>query len=208
MVPLAQFEAVWSRCALLRGIHAYLENNVTAALQPDELLRAEWVSRVSAMDLYVHELVAQSMIAIFEGTRPPTPAFLRFQISTDAMLRIRAAASPTEASLAFDLDVRDQLSRDTFQAPDDIADGIRLISTIELWNEIALALGANPATKSTVAKSLKRKHSLIIRRRNIIAHEGDLKQSPLREPWPIAAADLIDVSDHIEQIVRTIDTIV
>jgi hypothetical protein len=208
MRPLVQFETVWSRCALLAGIHAYLEKNVTGVLQPDELLRAEWMSRVSAMDLYIHELVAQSMLAIFEGRRPSTPAYDRFQISASTMQRIRAATTLPEASAAFDLHVRDQLNRVTYQAADDIADGIRLISTIELWNEIALVLGATPATKSDFAKDLKRKHSLIVRRRNIIVHEGDLKQTPIREPWPITIADLRDISNHIEQIVRTIDNLV
>lgn len=208
MTPLAQFEAAWSRCALLAGIHRYLDRNVTGVMQPDELLRAEWVFRVAAMDLYVHELVAGFMVAIFEGRRPSTPAYMRFQISGDTMQRIRTASSPAEASSAFDLYVREQLSRITYQAADDIADGIRLISTIELWNEVAVALGATPATKAAFARDLKRKHSLIVLRRNIIAHEADLRRTPTREPWPISSADLTVVSAHIDQVVRTIDNLV
>ncbi len=57
----------------------YLEKNTSGVLQPDELLRAEWVARLSALDLYVHELVAQQMLEIFQGRRHVTPAFLRFQ---------------------------------------------------------------------------------------------------------------------------------
>jgi hypothetical protein len=185
-----------------------MERTLSSVLQPDELLRAEWVSRVSALDLYIHELIAQSMLAIFEGRRPVTPAYRRFQISTEAMDRIRAAVTRTEASAAFDLYVRGQLGRLTYQAPDDISDGIRLCSTIELWNEIAVALGATPSTKTDAAQSHKRQLSLIVRRRNQIAHEGDLQQLPPREPWPIAKADLTVVSGHIEQIVRAIDTLV
>lgn len=207
MNPLAQFEAVWDRCAVLAGIQEYLRRNVTVALQPDELLRAEWVSRVSAMDLYVHELVAQSMLAIFEGRRPQTPAYMQFKISAETMQRIRASGNPSEASAAFDLYAREHLSR-IYQDPEDIAEGIRIISTIELWNEVALAFGATPSQKINVAKDLKRKQSLIVRRRNSIAHEGDLKRTPIREPWPISPADLADVSTHIEQIVRTIDRLV
>ena len=208
MIPIAQFEAVWSRCALLRGLHDYMQRSVSSVLQPDELLRAEWVSRVSALDLYVHELIAQSMVAIFEARRPVTPAYLRFQISNEAMDRVRTAVSPTEATAAFDLYVRSQLGRLTFQAPDDISDGIRFCSTIELWNEMALSLGATPSTKNDAAKNLKRQLSLIVRRRNIIAHEGDLQQSPLRDPWPINQSDLTVVSEHIERVVRAIDRVV
>jgi hypothetical protein len=207
-MPIAHFEAVWSRCALLSGLHDYMQRSVSSVLQPDELLRAEWVSRVSALDLYVHELIAQSMVAIFEGRRAVTPAYLRFQISNEAMDRIRTAVTHTEATAAFDLYVRSQLSRLTFQAPDDISDGIRLCSTIELWKEIAVSLGATPSTKNDAAKDLKLQLSLIVRRRNIIAHEGDLQQSPLRDPWPINQTDLAVVSGHIERVVRAIDRVV
>ena len=177
-------------------------------MQPDELLRAEWVARISALDLYIHERVAQEMLAIFEGRRPATPAYLRFQVSTETLNRIRAATTDSEASAAFDLHVRTYLSRITYQAPDDIAEGIRLCSEIELWNEVALKLGATQATKTDEAKNLKKQLSLIVRRRNIIAHEGDLQQSPFREPWPISRADLAFVGDQIERLVRAIDAVV
>lgn len=177
-------------------------------MQPDELLRAEWVARVSALDRYTHELVAQAMLAIFEGRRPPSPAYLKFQVSTETLNRIRAAVTTSEASAAFDLHVRTYLSRITYQAPDDIADGVRLCSEIELWNEVALKLGATQATKGDEAKSLKKQLSLVVRRRNIIAHEGDLQQSPLREPWPISRADLAFVEEQIERLVRAIDAVV
>jgi hypothetical protein len=177
-------------------------------MQPDELLRAEWVARVSALDLYIHELVAQAMLAIFEGRRLPSPAYLKFQVSTETLNRIRSASTPSDASAAFDLYVRGHLSLITYQAPEDIADGVRLCSPIELWNEVAIRLGATPSTKIEKGKVLKRELSLVIRRRNAIAHEGDLQQSPLREPWPISRADLAFVADHIERLVKAIDTVV
>lgn len=208
MTPIAHFEAVWSRCAELSTLHAYLANNVSGALSPDELLRAEWVARLSALDLYVHELVTQRMFDIFEGRRPPSVAYLRFQISNETLDRIRAASSLSDAGAAFDLEIRNQFSRMTFQEPEKIADAVRLCSTIELWNAVALKLGATPATQATKAQSLKKDLSLIVRRRNRIAHEGDLQPSPLREPWPITKADLSFVADQIEQLVKAIDDLV
>lgn len=199
---------VWNRCAQLSALHAYIERNVSSIMQPDELLRAEWVARVAALDLYVHELVAQSMLAIFEGYRATSPAYLRFQVSAETLSRIRAATTPSDASAAFDLYTRTCLSKLTYQAPDDIADGVRLCSTVELWNEVALKLGATPATKVDTAKALKTQLSLVVRRRNIIAHEGDLRQSPPREPWPISRTDLAFVADQIERLVRAIDAVV
>jgi hypothetical protein len=192
----------------LSALHAYLEQNVAAILQPDELLRAEWVSRVSALDLYVHELVAQRMVSIFEGRLPATDAFQRFQVSAETLNRIRSAQSAVDAAAAFDLHVRQALGRITYQFPDPIAEGVRLCSPVELWNAIALHTGATEATKSTTAKSLKTDLSLIAGRRNRIAHEGDLGPTQPREPLPITRADLVAVRDRIDQIVRAIDAVV
>lgn len=208
MTPIAHFDAVWVRCAHLSAIHAYLSNNVAGAVRPEEILRAEWVARVGALDLYIHELVAQSMSAIFEGGRAPTPAFLRFQLSTETTTRIRSATSPAEASAAFDLEVRDKLRFQTFQDPDKIAEGVRLFSEVELWNEIATALGADAASRNDEAKALKKQLSLIVRRRNQIAHEGDLQPSQLREPWPINGSDMAFVTEFLDKLVHAIDTVV
>lgn len=207
MEPIAHFEAVWKRCDQLSALFAYLSKNVTGVLQPEELLRAEWVARVSSLDLYVHELVAQEMVAIFRGVRPVSSGYSRFQISNETLNRIRAASTPSDASAAFDLEVRDRLSYLTFQDPDKIADGIRLFSNIELWNEVALKLGATQATKGVHAKRLKTELSLVVQRRNKIAHEGDLQPSLPREPWPINQSDLALVVKLIERIVKSIDTI-
>ncbi len=207
MTPIASFEAVWNRCAHLSAMHAYLAANVTPALRPDEVLRAEWAARVSALDLYIHELVAQRMLEIFEKARPACPGFLKFKISTETMQRIGAAATPSDAASAFDLEVRDQLSHRTFQDPDDIADGVRCCSAVELWNEVAIHGGASQQTKVRVAKSLKRDLSVIVKRRHQIVHEGDLQPTSPRVPWPISQGDLTRVSEVIERTVRAIDAV-
>jgi hypothetical protein len=203
--PLAHFDLVWNRCAELSIIQSYIANNVTGILSADELLRAEWATRISALDLYVHELVAQEMLATFEGRRPASEAYQRFRISNETLDRIRVAATASDASSAFDLEVRTQLSILTFQDPEKIADAVRLISDIELWNEIALALGATQATKTTEAKALKKDLSLMVQRRNKIVHEGDLQPLPPRVPWPISQSDVGAVKSHVETIVLAIE---
>jgi hypothetical protein len=208
MTPKAYFDEVWERCELFAALHAYLTSHVTAALQPDELLRAEWASRVSALDLYIHELVAQNMLRIFDGHRSACPGFAKLQVSSDALMRIQAAASPAHRSTAFDLEVRTQLSRRTFQYPDDIAEAVRLISPCKLWNEVALKLGATTATLTVPTESLKKRLSLIVDRRNKIVHEGDLQPTVPRTPWPISKADVSDVAKFINEIVSAIDSIV
>lgn len=208
MTPIALFETVWGRCAQLSILYAYLASNVSSVLDPTELLRAEWVARVSALDLYIHELVAQHMLAIFEGRRRPSPAFLKFQVSNETLDRIRSATSLSDGSAAFDLDIRDQLSYQTFQDPEKIAEGVRLCSTVELWNEVAMKLGSTEATKAAQAKKLRTDLSLVVRRRHKIAHEGDLQPSSPRQPWPVTQADLVLVRELVERVVNAIDLVV
>lgn len=209
MTPLNHFEAVWERCAHLSAMQAYLAANSVGALKPDELLRAEWVARVSALDLYVHELVAQRMLAVFEGSLPKTPAYITFMLPSETVDRIRHSATPSEASAAFDLEIRRQLGFLSYQYPDKIADGIRMCSSAELWNDIALHQGASQQNKTAQAKQIKRQLTTIVDRRNKIAHEGDLQPKALPiTPWPISQGDLYIVSSVIEKIVRSIDACV
>jgi hypothetical protein len=208
MTPISYFNDVWQRCEEIEAIHTYISGKLTAVLSKDELLRAEWMSRVSALDLYVHELVAQNMLKIFEGVRPHCPGFVRFNFSSETLIRIHNASTQADASAAFDLEIRNKLSRITYQFPDDIADGVRLFSDCELWNEVALKLGATPATKISNAKAIKKSLSLIIERRNKIAHEGDLQPTIPRTPWPISRDDVTYVSRLITDIVSAMDSIV
>lgn len=207
MTPIAHFEALWARCSLLSGLHAYLAANAAAVMHPEELLRAEWVARVAALDLYVHELVAQRILEIFEGTRAATPNYSAIRIANGTLDRIRSAATAGDASRAFDLEIRTQLSIVTYQDPERIADGIRLVSSVELWNAIALHLGATQASKAAAAKSLKTQLSLIVKRRNKIAHEGDLEPTAPRVPAAMLQADVVVVAQFIERVVRAIEAV-
>jgi hypothetical protein len=208
VTPRTYFDDVWQRCELFVALHGYVVAQATGALQPDELLRAEWAARVSALDLYVHELVTTHLVGIFTGARPPGPGFGRFQVSADALMRIESAPVPTGRVAAFELEVRTRLSRVTYQAPDDIADGIRMVSPRSIWNEVALTLGTSTATVTTATGDLRRKLSVIVDRRNKIVHEGDLQPTVPRLPWPISRGDLTDVKAFIESIVSAIDAIV
>ena len=208
MAAISYFNDVWNRCEHLCAIHAYIANNVAGALQPDEILRAEWVARVSALDLYVHELVTEGMVKVFSGSAAPTAAYLKFKLTNETTHRIKNATSESDQLAAFELDVRQQFSILTFQDPEKIADAIRLVSGVELWNEVAIKLGATPTQKIDAAKDLKKTLSLIVSRRNKIAHEGDLQPTVPRTVWPISQADVREASDCILKIVNAIDALV
>lgn len=209
MNPIDVFKLAWARCDELTGLQAYLSANAAAIVSTDELLRAEWVARVSALDLYVHELVAQSLVKIFDSIRPQSAAFKRLEISGDTLLWILNAQTKNEKRDFFELNIRQKLKIQTFQDPEKIADAIRLISDIELWNSIAAELGANGSSqKQEMAKNLKKSLSVIVDRRNKIAHEGDMLIDAAAAPWPINVNDLLQVRNVIYPIVMSINKLV
>ena len=205
MTPKDYFDEVWNRADLFATLHAYVINNVAAVIQPDELLRAEWVMRVSALDLYIHEAVSQNLLKIFQGTRSVCPGYSKLQISSDALMTIHANGPGLASDAAFDLEIRTKLARATYQFPDDIADGLRMVSPIDLWNEIARYHGAAPAQVNKEAAVLRGELTQIVNRRNKIVHEGDMQPSIPRMPWPISRQDVDHVRTIIERIVCGIE---
>lgn len=130
------------------------------------------------------------------------------QVGGDTLMRIHAAGAGAVADAAFDLDVRGRISRVTYQAPDDIADGIRLISPIELWNEVAKHDGAVGNAIKSAAGAIKLSLSQIANRRNKIVHEGDLQPSLPRVEWPISRQDVDDVKATILKVVLAMEALI
>ena len=138
--------------------------------------------RVSALDLYIHEVVSQNLLKIFQGVRLVCPGYSKLQISSDSLMRIHANGPGLTSDTTFDLEIRTKLARATYQFPDDIAEGIRMVSPIELWKEIAKHHGAQPAAVTSDAGVLKGELTQIVNRRNKIVHEGDMQPSVPRTP--------------------------
>jgi hypothetical protein len=208
MLPMAYFTKIWDRANVLSGLHIHLSSTTTSIINTDELLRAEWAMRVSALDLYVHELVALNLMKIFRGERPVCDGFRKLQFSSLTLLSLLSERNGSSRESAFDLAVREKLERMTFQSPDNIADGIRYISSIDLWAEIAKYYGASGSSIESASKGLKASLKQIVDRRNKIVHEGDLQPTVPRSEWTISSADLKEVKKIIERIVISIDQII
>lgn len=168
-----------SRAEHLGGIYQALAGLTTAAVDASDLLRAQVVLAVSALDYYVHEVTVLGMVAIFEGRRPATQAFQKYRISIDTMIGIMS----TQSSSWFESEIRERHSFLSFQQPDKIADAIRLFSDVKLWQKVALKM-------SRPEKSVKDELKLIVGRRNKIAHEADLDPSYPNTRWPIKVSDV------------------
>ena len=171
-------------------LKAHFARQATGALNVDDILRAALVMAVSALDHFVHEVVRTGMLEIQAAKRVPTSAFLRFPI---ALGKTQVAMSAPISTTWLEEAIREAHGWQTFQHPDKIADAIRLVSGVKLWEEVGKHHG-------TDATNVKTTLSAIVDRRNKIAHEADMDPSFPGQRWPIT--DLL-VQDAIEFLERT-----
>lgn len=182
-----------SRVEFLGGLYSALSSLTTSAVDASDLLRAQIVLAVSALDYYVHEVTVIGMVAVFEGKRLPTQAFLKYRVSVGA---ISAGASAPNSNW-FESEVRERHSHLSFQQPDKIADAIRLFSEVTLWREVSSKIGS---PEQSVKDHLK----LIVDRRNKIAHEADLDPSFPGVRWPVHVSDVEHSLRFLRQVCESI----
>lgn len=195
MLAIDSFRANISHARELGQLYNALSKITTQALCIDDLLRSQIVMSVSAMDYYIHEVVRQKMIAIYEGTCPLVDGFKRFQIPLiEAITGIS-----TSSSQWVDAAIRQSHSYLSFQHPDKIADAIRFIHSTPLWPALEKRI-------KTPANDLKNRLKLIVDRRNKIAHEADVDPTyPTSTRWPITYRDASSATDFLEMLVEAID---
>lgn len=194
---LDQFARNLDRSRDLLGMYVALKASVTPALDVSDVLRAGIVMTVSALDHLVHELVLEGMLGTIAGARPATDAFRRFDVSVAST---QEAMSDPSVHTWLEYEIRTRHGWLSFQQPDKIADAIRLISDASLWKDVGLNLSEDPT-------DLKRRLSLIVQRRNKIAHEADIDPTIPGARWPIGESDLQDSIAFIESLGTAIATI-
>ena len=175
-----------------------LSRLTTHAIDTTDILRAQILLTVSALDHYIHEITRLGMIEVFNGTRLSTSAFLRFQVSIDAAMQ---GLKISGGSSWFEGEIREKHGYLPFQQPDKIADAIRLFSSCELWPSVASSFGMS-------SKEVKDRLRLIVERRNKISHEADLDPSYPGSRWPISHSDVENTVKFIEELCEKIHSLV
>jgi hypothetical protein len=188
------FETSMQRVRTLHALHGSFVRQTTPAIDLSDILRAEVVLAVSSLDYFVHELTRLGMLECWSGTRTQTKSFGRYQLPMSA---ISGVADPSTGQQTLDSEIRAKHSFLSFQHPDKIADAIRLFSSIKLWERVANEIGRS-------AKEVKGSLTLIVDRRNKIAHEADADPSYPGQRWPIDPVMVEGIFDEIETIVRAI----
>ena len=174
--------------------HVHAVASSSPGLDASDILRAQIVSAVSALDHYVHEVTRLGTLEVFNRKRTRTPAFDRARVSLEAVL---TALDTPGGDDWLDDQIRHDHSFQSFQTPDKIADAVRLFSSVPLWERVAEELHVD-------LREVKDQLKLIVDRRNKIAHEADLDPTYPGVRWPIDAALVNGAVDFIEQVCEAI----
>lgn len=192
------FQALMSQKNVTSALYDYLSVN-KIPLDSSDLLRWQWVLAVSALDKYIHDIVADGMVEQYINKRPHTPKFDAFQLSVNTFFNIKSAPVP---EMEFRNEVIRKNSYLAFQEPNKIADALSFIwDEQHKWDVISSNM-ATPISSSDLKTKLKN----IVVRRNQIVHEGDCLSTniPLTQQ-PITLSDSQDVIQFITELVDAID---
>jgi hypothetical protein len=186
----------------LIDVHNSLKAQASSVLDLSDMLRAALVLAVSALDYYIHEVVRIGMLEIHRGLRPEPPAFSGFEISLGSARAGINAGQNIDSWL--EDEIRQRLSYKSFQKPDNIVKAVLLISNKKLWKEVSINMGR----LAKDAEDIKNQLSLIVDRRNKIAHEADIDPTlSIGNRWPIDELLVNEAVDFIEQVVESIHNI-
>ena len=193
-----QFRANLVRVRNLGRIADAPDSQTAQAQDLSDILRAEFVLAVSALDHFTHEVTRLGMLEAYRGEREKTPQFLQFRISVEGALR---GTSENPSGEWLDDEIRARNGYRTFQNPDRIAEALRLVSDIRLWDAVAGRMDTPP---EVVRGRLK----IIVDRRNGIAHEADVNRSPYEGLLPIDRRMADDAVDFIERVGESIYAVI
>jgi len=186
----------------LDGIYQYLEhNNVGKILDLSEILRAEIVLAVSAMDNFISDILLIGLVENFEQRKPLSNEFAKFRLDMQTVMSIINEPSQREKAAILGEYVRKFNEGNSYQKPENIANTLKLLGINNLWNKVSVIMDIkNPAD---VSKELE----IIVWNRHKIAHEADINPTTLRK-YPRVREDTFKAVEFIEKLCNAIFIIV
>ena len=167
---IQQFETNLNSVKQLGVIYLAFVNKITQAISLDELLRAEFVLAVGALDCYVHDVVRIGMGGLFKAAQREPNAYLNFAVSLDFVKKLLLESSGTEKLSLFEQEIRRLHAYRTFQTAENISQALSFIGIKAIWDKVGTILGMN-------SSDVRTQLDLIVDRRNRIVHESDVDPS-------------------------------
>lgn len=177
------------------AVYNYLCENAKA-FDCSIILRSQLVMIVSAFDTYIHRVVINKIMQQYFSNEG------EFSIQTDIPLSLSFSMRDKEdderRKILYDFFSK-KLSKDSFQSPRNIEYAFCIVGVDKIWKKLGACIQQSP-------EDIKGTLSLIVDRRNKIAHESDWDNAS-RCYTPIELNDIIDCRNFINELVRGIHTL-
>lgn len=164
--PLEQFKMQHNEIRKLHDLHAFLKRSITPGVDTDGLLRAQLVFIVSALDHYIHQIIVSKAHSILESNSIHPLSFNKLQLGLDSLNAILSSGNMDASLQIVEQDIRTKLSWRSFQHPDKISEALKMVDNTSIWPEVSLIMDKPTG-------DIKMRLSLIVERRDCIAHEAD-----------------------------------
>ncbi len=178
------------------SIYRYLRTQAKN-LDASILLRSQFVLIVSAFDTYVHSLVVDEIMKSFFS--PGQILKMEIDIPLSLAFEIRNSTEVEQKEKMYTFLVK-KLSKDSFQSPKSIEYAFLILSISKIWTRLSDKMGMR-------AEDVKNTLSLIVNRRNKIAHESDWNNITGTFE-DIEIEDVLQCKDFINNIVYSMNDIV
>lgn len=198
--PLSTYQVNEKNVKELHALHKYLSNRLPV-VDLGDILRSEYVLIVSAFDAYIHDIVRQGMIDIFKGTDATNDKYNQYMVPMSFFQQLSSCSTEADRIDLFESVLKKQMEKNSYQSPRGVDYALQFIDVHSVWSNVAPLMGYPSG------QDVNNQLALIIRRRNQIAHESDIKTLSGTEKNEISRADVESVIDFIGKLVRGIETL-
>ena len=182
--------------------YLYFRTNNVGAIDISELLRAEWVLVVGAMDCYIHDIVCQKMhllIASSTNSAEVLPkALSNYKMPLSSLKELYDAENQDEKEALLMKYLRQTLHEYSFESVQSIDSAMSYIGVQHIWTSIAERL-------QSTAENIKKELGIIVRRRNVIAHQSDIVDFTKLEKQEIQPEDVEHAKGFIVKFVQAMN---
>lgn len=182
-------------CSLknLSSMYQYLRRSAPH-MESDNLLRAEYVLLVSAFDNYLHNIVRRIIREKFFSSKTLTE---NLSLSINEIQSICTEEDRLTREQLLDGALRRILKLSSFQGPKSVEFALKLIDISKIWTVASQKFGMS-------AEKVKKQLSLLVDRRNQIAHESDVDYFA-GEAREIDQKTVDTCRDFLETLIEVID---
>jgi len=173
------------------------------------LPRAAIVTSLGSLDAYVHQVLFLKLPEVLQGPKNEIPESLCEKVSQVLPIKnanhvrdaIEVLQSPDSTDLVADRLKEKQLRFMSFQSPDKVSEAYFLIGIENVFHQVSRQWSGPNSSESDIRRRLVN----YVKRRNQIAHEGDLTSS--HDPRPIQPKYANECKEFIESLVQRLDQV-